>query len=116
MQELFEHVEKLKTSKKLIIVEGIKDLKALDNLDIFNTIEIKGPLVIFAESIAKDNKDVILLTDLDAEGNKLFKTLNHHFCQMGVRVDYTFRKFLKEKTRLKVIEKLDNYVEKKKEN
>ena len=116
MQELLAEIEKLKTSKKLIIVEGIKDIKALDNLNIFNTIEIKGPLVLFAESIAKNNKDVILLPDLDLEGNKIFKTLNHHLCQMGVRVDYKFRTFLKPYTRLKVIEKLDNYVEKKKEN
>ena len=32
MQELLNQIEILKSSNKLIIVEGIKDIKALDNL------------------------------------------------------------------------------------
>ncbi len=116
MQEILDQIEKVKSSNKLIIVEGINDIKALDNLEIFNTVEIKGALVLFAEKIATYNKDIILLTDLDIEGNKLFKTLNHHLCQMGVRVDYDFRKYLKKRTGLKVIERIDKYVEKKKDN
>jgi 5S rRNA maturation endonuclease (ribonuclease M5) len=109
MEELINELKKLKESNKLIIVEGKKDIISLKSLGINNVIEIKGSLEIFSEEIAKNNKEVILLTDLDEEGKKLFRKLNSYLCQQGVNINNDFRNFLFRKTKLKQIEGLSRY-------
>ncbi len=107
-----EELDKLKESGKLIIVEGKKDIKALASLGITNTIEIKGNLAVFAGDIAKEHRDIILLTDLDPTGRKLYSRLNHYLSQLGVRVDNEFRLYLFKETKLRQIEGIKKYIEK----
>ena len=109
--ELKDEISKLKKSDKLIIVEGKKDIIALNNLGIKNTIEINDSLELFSEKIAKNNKEIILLTDLDNEGKKIYSKLNHYLSQQGVKIDNSFRNFLFKKTKLTQIEGLDKYIE-----
>ena len=109
--ELINEINKLKKSNKLIIVEGKKDIIALNNLGIKNTIEINDSLELFSEKIAKKNNEVIILTDLDKEGKKIYSKLNHYLSQQGVKIDNTFRHFLFKKTKLTQIEGLDKYIE-----
>jgi 5S rRNA maturation endonuclease (ribonuclease M5) len=113
MEELIIEINKLK-EKKLIIVEGKKDIIALTKFGINNVIEINGPLEIFSEKIAKKYKEIILLTDLDKEGKKLYSKLNSYLRQQGVNIDNEFRNFLLKKTKITQIESLNKYYEKDK--
>jgi 5S rRNA maturation endonuclease (ribonuclease M5) len=112
MKELIIELNKLKKSNKLIIVEGKKDIIALKKFKINNVIEINGSLELFSEKITKNNKEVILLTDLDNEGNKIFKKLNSYFNQQGIKVNNKFRNFLYEKTKFRQIESLNKFLTK----
>ena len=107
MKDIFEWIEELKNSDKLIIVEGKKDKKALEKLDIKNIKTIKGPLYKFIESIK--SKEVILLLDLDKEGKKLYKRLKTQLQKRGIKIDHKFREFL-FKTRLSQIEGITHYI------
>jgi len=112
-EELNEFIEKLKESNKLIIVEGEKDRKALEQLGINNIITLnKEPLFKIAENISKEHKEVIILTDLDKKGKQLYGKLNSSLQRLGLRVDNSFRNFLLKKTKLRQIEGIINYLEK----
>lgn len=110
MQEFLEEIEKLRQSGKLIIVEGKKDIKALSIFGV-KAVEINGPLEIFAEKIAKEHKEIVLLTDLDPTGRKLYSRLNHYFSQLGVKVNNDFRNYLYRNTKLRQIEGIKKYIE-----
>lgn len=107
MKDIFEWIQELKNSKELIIVEGKKDKKALEELGIKNIKIIKGPLYKFIESIKQ--KRVILLVDLDKEGKKLYAILKNQFQKRKIKVDYRFRKFL-FKAKLSHIEGINHYI------
>ena len=112
-EELISFIEKLKESNKLIIVEGEKDKKALENLGIKKIITLnKEPLFKIAENISKEHRDVIILTDLDKKGKQLYGKLNSNLQRLGLRVDNRFRNFLLKKTKLRQIEGIINYLEK----
>lgn len=111
-EELEEQLQKIKDQRKLILVEGIKDKKSLEQLGITNVITLRRrALYKVVEDIVGKTKDCIILTDLDCEGKKLFKTINSELTQRGVRVDKHFRNFLFKKTQLRQIEGIANYAE-----
>jgi 5S rRNA maturation endonuclease (ribonuclease M5) len=77
-----------------IIVEGRRDTKALRALGIDGDIvELNRGLglVEFCEGLARRHDKVILLTDWDAKGGKLFRSLSDCFKSLGVKVDGEFR-------------------------
>ena len=111
--EFSEHIDKIKQSNQLIIVEGKKDTKALQNFGIKNIIELnKKPLFEIIENISNNNKKCIILTDLDRQGKELYGKLNSGLQQRGVKIDDSFRNFLFKNTKLRQIEGLENYIEK----
>ena len=111
-QELLEQIEKLKSSNLLIIVEGNKDKKALENLGIGNIAVLnKKPLFCIVENIASNNKEIIILTDLDREGKQLYGKLYPDFQRLGVKIDNAFREFLLKNTKLRQIEGITTYLE-----
>ena len=62
----------LSNSNKLIIVEGKKDRKALENFGIFNIVELnKNSISGVVDFVSKENSECIILTDLDREGKKI---------------------------------------------
>jgi len=99
-------------SKKIILVEGKKDSAALKKLGLKNKIFILNkPLFEVVEEISRQTKNVILLTDLDSEGKKLYSKLKKDFQQHGIKIDDKFREFL-FKTQLRQIEGMDTYYDK----
>lgn len=64
-------VDKLKGN--VLIVEGLKDEKALKSLGLKNIVRISGkPLIRVVQEVeSKKTKDVIVLTDFDSKGRKL---------------------------------------------
>jgi len=110
MNDLDDFIEKLK-QVKLIIVEGKKDKAALEKFGIKNIFVLNGPLYKNIEDISYKYKEVVILTDLDKEGRKLFSRLNSRLQERGIKVDNSFREFLFKETKLRQIEGIDSYIE-----
>ena len=106
----FEEFEKIlqKTLKSAaaIIVEGKKDKAALMKMGVRNNIFVLNtkPLFVVAEEIAKSYDEAVILTDLDAEGKKLYGKLNTLLQHLGIKVDNHLRNFLFKNTKLRQIE------------
>ena len=110
MNDIQEWIDRLKASPKIIVVEGIKDIRALSELGITNVCSLKNPLFIEVEKIALEHKEVIILTDLDKEGKKLYGKLKKDFARHGVEVDNKFREWLFKNTQLRQIEGIVTYL------
>lgn len=110
MNSLQEWIEKLQATDKLILVEGKKDKEALAKLGITNITTVsQKPIYQIVESILLKKKEVIILTDFDAEGRRLYSRLYRQFQQYGIKVDNTYRIFLIRKTRISHIEGIASY-------
>ena len=110
-EEIIKELERIKESNYLVIVEGIKDKKALENFGLENIIYLKNkPLFEIIESV--NEKNIIILTDLDTEGKKLFSKLRYNLQKKGIKLDNKLRNLL-FKTKLRNIEGLTNYLNKK---
>ena len=108
---ILEHIERIKKLGLLVIVEGIKDRRALEHFGIRKIMILsKKPLYKVVEDATEKTKKAALLTDLDAEGKKLFGKLNSGLIHHGVKVDKKFREFLFKETKLRQIEGLRKYV------
>ncbi|KHO44982.1 MAG: TOPRIM protein [archaeon GW2011_AR3] len=104
-------LQELADSGKLIVVEGKKDRAALQRLGITNVFSLdKKPLFQAVEEISAISDKVVLLTDLDNEGKKLYSRLNTDLQRHGVQIDNYFREALFRRTALRQIEGLDTYV------
>ena len=111
IEELIKHIEKIKESNTLIIVEGKKDKAALERIGLKNIMELeKKPLFKIVEEVASSNKECIILTDLDKKGKELYGKLSHDLQSMGVRINNELRNFLFKKTKLRQIEGIDTYL------
>ena len=110
MNNLDDFIEKLKHAK-LVIVEGKKDKNALESLGVENIFILNGPLYKNIEEISNKYQEVVILTDLDIEGRKLFSRLNSRLQERGIKVDNSFREFLFKETKLRQIEGIDSYIE-----
>ena len=114
IKDMEEWKEKLQHTEKLIIVEGKKDFGALTSLNIKNIFVLNNkPLYQFVEEIALLTKDVIILTDLDSEGKKLYSILRNDLQKNGVKIDKNFREFLIKNTKLCCIESIENFFNEK---
>ena len=103
-------LDRLKNSKKIVVVEGEKDKIALKKLGVKNVIAIaRKPIFEFIEEIAEKNKEVIILTDLDDEGKKLYSKLKNGFQGCGIKVDNRFREDLFRNTHISQIEGIFRY-------
>ena len=115
--EIMENIKKLRESSAVVIVEGIKDKLALEELELKNIVTLnKRPLFEVIEEVSDNYKECAILTDLDKEGKKLFGKLNSGLSQHGVKVDNNLREFLFKKTKLRQIEGLYSYTENDKDS
>lgn len=87
-----EYVDEIKEKNLPVIVEGIKDKNALKMLGIKRIIFLNKPLFEIVESIKE--KEVVILTDFDSEGKKLYSKLKNGLARNGVNVNDKLRKFL----------------------
>ena len=121
-EQLREHINTMIRDENIVVVEGIKDKKALEEFGIRNILVLnKRPLYAVVEKVAtvvdKTKKltgekiSVVILTDLDKTGKKLYGKLNSDLQHFGVRIDNKFREFLFNETKLRQIEGMKKYVE-----
>ena len=111
IEELYNHIKKIKDCNILIIVEGKKDEKALKKFGISNIVELnKKPLFQIAEEISGSNGECIILTDLDKKGKELYGNLSSNLQMRGVKIRNDLREFLFKHTKLRQIEGLTKYL------
>jgi 5S rRNA maturation endonuclease (ribonuclease M5) len=93
LESFINTIEELKES--IVIVEGKRDKKALENLGIHNTVPINGkPLIEIVQQIAdmgKTGKDIIILTDFDREGRRIASKLELLLKKYGVHPNSRLR-------------------------
>ena len=96
---------------KPVVVEGKKDSEALKKFGILTDQLHKThrSLNERVEMLAQ-NKECILLMDLDKAGRRLHAHMKGDLQHAGVRVNSRFRNFLLTRTRLRFIEGLDTYM------
>lgn len=104
---MLEELEKIKN--KVIIVEGIKDKKVLENLNFKKIITLKGRALYEVIEDLKC-KEVVLLVDLDKEGRRIYSKLKSLCSKNGIKVDDSFRNYLFRKTKLRQIEGLKKLI------
>lgn len=104
MENIESWLNNLKECNKLIIVEGIKDKKVLEDFGISNIIILDKPIYKIVEEICEKKKDVVILTDLDKEGKYLYRKLKSNLQKFGIKIDNKFREFLFRETRISNIE------------
>lgn len=96
-----------KSLKTPVIVEGKNDVKVLQKFGIKNVISISGKNYFdLLEKIPPEVGEVILLTDIDKQGEKIFKKLKTIFESQGLKVDGNFRDYLR-KMEVKEVEELE---------
>ena len=89
-----------------IVVEGKRDKQVLERLGIENVIDLKGrKFHDVAESLSDKYEGVVLLTDLDPEGEAIFQKLGRILETYGLKVDGSFREQLRE-SGTKFVEKI----------
>lgn len=87
-----EEIARVTYSGIPVIAEGAKDRASLQALGIENIIVLNKPLYAVIESISA--KNVAILTDLDAEGRKLYHRLKSGLVSRGVKADDRLRLLL----------------------
>ena len=115
-QEIDEWLRQLQDSDLLIIVEGIKDKKALLSLGMKRVIHLDRALYDVVEKIAAAEKEVVILTDLDKKGKQLYGKLRKDSQAHGVKVANGYREILQRKTKVSHIEGLHTYINKRRED
>ena len=91
----------------LVIVEGKKDKKALEGLGVKRIVELEAHHSL-VEKI--DEKEVVLLVDLDKEGKKIYGRLKDVLSRRGVKVNDKLRHYLFRDTQLRQVEGLATYL------
>ena len=102
----------LKNEKSLIIVEGKRDKAALREIGITGEILELSKKALFEviEQASEKASKVIILTDLDSEGKKLYSVLRRGLLERGVHVDKIYREWLFKNTKLRQIEGFHTYL------
>ncbi len=109
VDDILELLDEIKQKNLLVLVEGQKDARALKELGIINILSLKKPLFAVVEEIASKEKEVVLLTDLDDEGKKLYHELSRGLQKHGVKIDNRLRGLL-FKTPIRHVEGLSGYL------
>lgn len=109
VEEVHKLLDEIRQKNILVVVEGLKDVRALNALSITNILSLKKPLYAVVEDIAAIAKEVVLLTDLDEEGKKLYRVLSGDLQKHGVKVDNKLRELL-FKTPLRHVEGLAGFL------
>ncbi|MDD5331392.1 MAG: toprim domain-containing protein [Candidatus Nanoarchaeia archaeon] len=104
-------IEEINTKQILVIVEGKKDLKALEELGIEKIYPInRKPIYKVIDEI--NEKEVLILTDLDQTGKELYSVLKSGLQNKGIKINNNLRNFL-FKTEIRQIEGITHYILKK---
>ena len=99
LKALYDFINRLREKSKSVpvIVEGKRDYRILHKLGIQNIYTLSGKRYTdLLEEIPETTEEVIILTDLDQQGEKIFKKLKSLFEKFNLKVDDSFRKELKK--------------------
>lgn len=110
-ERLQQIIDDIVNENILVVVEGIKDKRALNLLGIKNVKVLDGPLYKMVEEIVAVVKKCVVLTDLDEEGKKLYARISKDLRKFGVKVDDRLRNYLFKETTLRQIEGMNRWVE-----
>jgi 5S rRNA maturation endonuclease (ribonuclease M5) len=89
-----------------IVVEGKRDKEALNKIGISDVIDISGaPLESFVEKLDK-NKEYVILTDYDSEGERKYKEICKLLQKLKFRLNLRFRRLFKSSFGVTKIEEL----------
>lgn len=113
IEELKEALEKIKN--KAVIVEGKRDYNVLCLFGFTNVFAINGrSLYGFAENIKE--KELIILTDFDSEGERIAKRLTLFLHANSCRINEKLRKQLRvlfAKNKIKHVQDLKKFIQSK---
>ena len=101
---MISELEKIKN--KIIIVEGIKDKLALENVGCKNIYTLTGKALFEVIESLPSTKEVIILTDLDKKGKELYHKLKVMLTKRKIKVNDSFRLYLFKETKIRQIEGL----------
>jgi len=94
-----EWIEDLKSFSKsdgiVIVVEGKRDKDRLKIAGVEHIYSIRGKRFYDILEELENSTKVVILTDLDKQGEKICKKLSQMFQKEGIPVDTTFRESLK---------------------
>ena len=111
---LIDEIIERTRSGAVIVVEGKRDIIALKKLGITGHIETSThqPLLVFAESLAKDTTEIIILTDWDRRGDILADKITTYLQNVGITPDLDIRRRISSlvKREVKDVESLHTYV------
>lgn len=102
---------RLSAKDKPVIVESGREKRVLETLKISNIYTLTKPLSKIAETIAKKNRECILLLDTDKRGQDLYTRVKTELEQQHVKIDQRFEQFIFH-TKLKRIEGIFTYFRK----
>ena len=107
IEDLLDELQVVKNDP--VLVEGPNDVKALEKLGFTNVRQMNGPLYKIVEDL-EEYEELIILTDLDSHGKKLYKHFYTEFTKRGVRINNRLRLLLFESP-VKEIEGLASFLE-----
>jgi 5S rRNA maturation endonuclease (ribonuclease M5) len=102
-----EH-EVINTDDSVLVVEGKKDRKALEQFGFKKILEISGKSLECLIEKLKDEKSVVIMTDFDEEGEKKLSQLITFLRKYGVNVDTLLRKKFKSLFKIQKFEELSS--------
>ena len=106
-------IELREENKKIpVIVEGEKDIEALKKLGvkgIIISLNSGSSLIDFCDKIAREYKDIIILTDWDKKGGFLCSTIRRNL-QGRVNCNTYFREIFAKNTTIRTIEGLPSFI------
>jgi 5S rRNA maturation endonuclease (ribonuclease M5) len=108
LETFLEALHESDDGETVFIVEGKRDVAALKGAGVRSVMEIDTNLYLFCERVAKKWKKACILTDLDAEGKRLYGKVKGYLVRNGVRIDEKPRELL-FKTELRQVEGLGRH-------
>ncbi|MDF1557087.1 MAG: hypothetical protein P1P80_02730 [ANME-2 cluster archaeon] len=114
LEELIQDLRQWSDEGAAIIVEGMRDIRALRELGITGPIMLgtQKALLELCEEVAREYSNVIVLTDWDNKGEKLARLMEGFLNNAGAVVNTDIRERIKAlvKKRIKDIESLDTHM------
>ena len=114
LEDVIQEVKLMSNEGAVIVVEGPRDKKALQELGITGDILLgtQKSLLVFCEEVARMYDNVIVLTDWDKKGDKLATLMETYFKGADVKVNMDLRKKIKSLVlkRIKDIESLNTHI------
>ena len=94
--ELYNVLDDLEYLVSVVIVEGLRDVKALRALGFKGHVDVCSQLAVsepeFTESLSRKNRSILILTDYDEEGKKINRHLTQLLERQGVKVEVELRR------------------------